>query len=323
VDKCVGATDSWQRGAEEAEEVFAEDAGDVVLAVAAGAEEGGDFLEVGDRLEVERGLLGAEGAVEVAAEADVAGVADELAVVIDVIDESGEVELRRLRGGLATYPVWHHHPRVEADADDGAAGGEGAELVVGELALVRDERAGIMVTGPDRAAVAVEGLPEAVVAEVGDVEDEAEVIGGAEEIEAARGEGAGGTGALRVDAGAVVRGAEGAEAIGVGAREVAGRDEGVGAFEAAEVADGEGGGGGGGGVGGGEGGLGVRGRRGRMGRRWGRGEKEEEGDVADGGDGSEGRGAVGCQIARWASSSARVRMGTISPASSMARYQAS
>jgi hypothetical protein len=164
--------------------------------------------------------------------------------MIDVIDEGGEVEVRGLRGGLAAGPVGEHHPRVEADADDGAAGGEGAELVVGELALMGDERARIVVTGPDGAAVAVEGLPEAVVAEVGDVEDEAEVVGGAEEIEAAGGEGAGGAGALGVDAGAVVGGAEGAEAVGVGAGEVRGGDEGVGAFEAAEVADGEGGSGG-------------------------------------------------------------------------------
>ena len=114
---------SWQGGAEEAEEVFAEDAGDVRLAVAAGAEVGGELLEVGDGIEVLGDLLGAEGAVEVAAEADGACVADELAVVIEVIDEGREVEVRGLRGGLAAGPVGEHHPGIEADADDGAAGG--------------------------------------------------------------------------------------------------------------------------------------------------------------------------------------------------------
>lgn len=234
---------SGEGGAEEAEEVFGEDAGDVGLAVAPGTKEGGEFLEVGDGGEVLRDLLGAEGAVEVAAKADVAGVAGELAVVIDVIDEGDEVEVGGLRGGLAAGPVGHQHPRVEANADDAAAGDEGEELCVGELPLVGDERAGIVVTGPERAAVEVEGLAAAVVAEVGEVEDEAEFAGEAEELETAGGKRAGGAGALGVNAGAVVRGAEGAESVGVGADEVIEGDEGVGAFETAEVADGEGGGG--------------------------------------------------------------------------------
>jgi len=71
--------------AQEAEEVSAENPGDVVGAVAALREEVGEVCEVGDAVEIERRLLGAVAAVEIGADADVARVAGELADVVNVL----------------------------------------------------------------------------------------------------------------------------------------------------------------------------------------------------------------------------------------------
>ena len=62
-------------------------------------------MEVGNGVEFERRLLGAERAVEIAAKTDGAGVADELAVAINVLDEFFEVEIGRLRRGFTAFPA--------------------------------------------------------------------------------------------------------------------------------------------------------------------------------------------------------------------------
>ena len=55
--------------------------------VAAVAQHPGNPCEIGDRVEIARGLLGAVAAVEIGADGGVAGVAGQLADMIDVIDE--------------------------------------------------------------------------------------------------------------------------------------------------------------------------------------------------------------------------------------------
>ena len=63
-----------------------------------------------------------------------------------------------------------------------------ADLIVGELAVVRHERAAVGVAGPDRPAKVIERVAEALVAEVGHVEDHAQPLHLAQQLAAARAE---------------------------------------------------------------------------------------------------------------------------------------
>src|SRR3954453_15084386 len=74
-----------QMCAEEAEPVAVKDVGDVRIAVAAGGENGREFLNVGDGIDFERRLFGAEAAVEIRAHGGVVGISRELTNVVDVV----------------------------------------------------------------------------------------------------------------------------------------------------------------------------------------------------------------------------------------------
>ena len=90
-----------------------------------------------------RRLLVAVAAVEVAADADMVGVAGQFADVDDVVDEIVERDDLGLR--LALDPPRVDHPCVEGSADDTATGDDGRNLLVGELAAARDQGAAVVV----------------------------------------------------------------------------------------------------------------------------------------------------------------------------------
>ena len=216
-----------------------QDGFNVRLTITARAEQVGQSLQVGDGVEIRGALLASEAAVEVGADAAMAGVAGELADVVDVLDHFLELELRGFGGGLSANPAGDHHPRIERRADDGAATEEFLELIVGELAVVRRQGAGIGVAGPDGSVEDVERFAEARVAEVRGVEDDLQPIHFRQKFASARADAAFGVGTEGVGAGAVVGGAKGAQSIGVAAFEVLESDDGIRAFEAEDVADGE------------------------------------------------------------------------------------
>lgn len=169
--------------------------------------------DVGDGLDLAGCLLVSEGSVEVGADADVPSGAGHLGDVVGMFGDVAEAGSGGLRGALAAHPAGDHHPCVEGEADDGVALGEEAEVFVGQLALMGDKGAAEVVAGPDGAVEEIERLHEAFVAEVGDVEEDAQALHLAEEVASAGVEAAGGGGALRIDAGPVVGGANGAEAV--------------------------------------------------------------------------------------------------------------
>ena len=68
-------------------------------------------------------------------------VAGQLANMIDVIGDRFERHTRTLGLRVASHPSWHEHPGVESRADDRVAGDQFANLLVGELAIVRHESA--------------------------------------------------------------------------------------------------------------------------------------------------------------------------------------
>ena len=172
---------------------------DVVVGVAASLQQRLEFHQVGDGVEVGRRLLAAEAAVEVGADADVPGVAGQLADVVDVIDER-RASRRRSRASFCRGPSRDDHPGVERRADDRAAVDERADLLVVELPLVGTSERQLLwlaQTGPskDRAP------PESFVGEVGGVEDDAQPLHLAQQLAAESIEAAGGVRALRITPG--------------------------------------------------------------------------------------------------------------------------
>ena len=80
--------------------------------IAAAGEDGVELLEVGDPIEADGDLLGAEAAVEVAADGGVPGVAGELADVVDVVGDGFEPD--HLARGLAPDPAGERASRRRA-----------------------------------------------------------------------------------------------------------------------------------------------------------------------------------------------------------------
>ena len=78
---------------------------DVLLTVAARREQRGEPGQIGDGVEVGRALFAAEPAVEIGADAAVAGVAGDLADVIDVIADGLERDAGALGRRLAADPA--------------------------------------------------------------------------------------------------------------------------------------------------------------------------------------------------------------------------
>ncbi len=183
--------------------------------------------EVCDRLHVRRALLAAEGAVEVRSDHAVARVAGELADVIDVIEHPLEGHAGALGCGRAADPVRHDHPGVERRANHRTAVDQLADLIVGELAVVVDQRAAVRVARPDRSAKVIQRVAEAVVAQVGRVEDDAETLHLAQQLVSARAHHAGRIRPLGVDPGPVVGGTDGAEPLGIRALDVPRRHDGI------------------------------------------------------------------------------------------------
>ena len=150
-----------------------EDALEIVIAVTAPLENGSEVVQVGNEIKSGGGLLGSVAAIEVGADPDIGGSAEELAIVVKMVGQGLEVGLGLvLMGGDASLPSGDDHPYVEGDPNDGATLGQGLDLLVGELARIVDKSPTIMVARPNGALKEIEGLPKGLVAEVGGVENE-------------------------------------------------------------------------------------------------------------------------------------------------------
>lgn len=159
-----------------------EDRADVRIGVASPFQNSLDALQVGDGVEIAGALFFAETSVEVAADADVIGVPGELADVIDVVGDVGDFDSGGFGSGGAAGPAGDHHPGVEDGPEDGVALDEEPDLFIAELARVVDEGAAVRVARPDGTGVNVEGFEKGIVAEVGDVEDDPELVHFADEF---------------------------------------------------------------------------------------------------------------------------------------------
>ena len=94
------------------------------------------------------GALAPKAAVQVAPDGDVAAIPRKLADVIDVGDHIRQPDSL---GALPMPPPGHDHPTIHGDADPPIALYDRANLVVGELALVRHQRPAVGMAGDDPA----------------------------------------------------------------------------------------------------------------------------------------------------------------------------
>ena len=195
-------------------------------------EEDREFRKIGNGVEVERGLLAAKASVEIGANTDVTRGAGYLTEVVDLIDNMLQCDPGGLGRGLAADPSWDEHPRVKGDPDHRVSRGERFELVVAELPRMRHQRAAILVARPDRAVKEFEGFPKAVVAQMGEIKNKFQTIHFAQQIAAFGMEAAARAGSVRIDAGAVVRGADGAQTLRMSAGQMIERANGISAFKA-------------------------------------------------------------------------------------------
>jgi len=225
------------RPAKQIQEVAGKDAGDVFIGVASRGEKPIESLEIGDAVEVHRALFASEAAIKVAADPDMFCIPRELADVIDVINDVLDLYAGGLWRRNAALPAGDHHPTVEDAADDGVTLDEKFDLLIAELTGIVDQRAAVGVTRPDGAAENFEGLKKGGVTEMGGVEDDPEFIHFANQISTALAESADLVVPVGVAALSIVRGAERAQSCLVGAFEIVWRDDGVGSFEAENVAD--------------------------------------------------------------------------------------
>ena len=165
------------------------------------------------------------------------GVAGNLADVVNVVDQSIECDARAFRSAPPPLPARHDHPRVERRADHGAPLHQGADLIVGELPVVRHERTAIGVARPHRSAECGERLPEARVAEMRCVEDHTEPLHLPQQLPPADADSAISVRAVCVRSRTVVCRSDCTETGIHRLFEVPHRHDGVGALEAQDVAD--------------------------------------------------------------------------------------
>ena len=212
-----------------------EDRVDVGVGVVAVSQGRGEFLHVGDRVDLAGGHLAAEPAVQVAAYADVVAAAGELADVVDVVDQLRQRHVTLV--GRVVLRTLQDHPTVEHDADNAAALGDGEDLFVAELAVMRHERAAVAVADEHGLRVDVHRLRQGGVADVRYVQDHAQPFELLDQFDAGVGERPVAAGAHGVGPRAVVRDARRAEPLVEPPLQMLGVDDRIAAFHAEDVAD--------------------------------------------------------------------------------------
>ena len=195
--------------------------------------------QVGDSIQVHWGLFSAKCAVEVRTDAGVTRIAGDLAHVIKMINDSVQLQTDRFRRRFPADPARHHHPRVQRRADHPAALDECLDLFVAELAIVRHQRAAVLMACPDSTVEQIERFPEAIVAKMRHVENHSQPFSFLEQLATLCVEPAAGVCAVGINSRPVMRRTDGAQALFVGALQMLQCDDGIRSFKTQDVADGQ------------------------------------------------------------------------------------
>ena len=118
-------------------------------------------------------------------------------------DKTTGITLMRMETGLDTGPIIAKE-ELMIGADDAGALDDRLEVIVGELALVRDEGAAVVVAGQYWSVIVVQCFPEGLVGQMSQGEDNAGFFHFLQQSGTLIGEAAFGSGAVCVGANAVV-----------------------------------------------------------------------------------------------------------------------
>jgi len=121
------------------------DAFDVACVIAAPSKQVRNSLQIRNRVQFARRLLGAETAIQIAADPAVPRVAGQLADVIDVVDEALHADQRIV--DFTRDIIREKHPGIEGGADHRVAGQQRLNLPVGKLAVTWPQGTAVVMTG--------------------------------------------------------------------------------------------------------------------------------------------------------------------------------
>ena len=139
-----------------------------------------NLLQVGDRIQAFRTLLGSIAAIEVAADRHVLRIPGDLADVVDMIDHRVQLHFR-LQGQA---PIRRQHPGVESGPNYTTTLDDRFDLVIVKLAIAWDERPAIVVTRQQRSPPDLHRFPKALVGQVGEVENHSGFFHRAQQVDA-------------------------------------------------------------------------------------------------------------------------------------------
>src|SRR5690606_5106074 len=130
----------------------------------------------GNGFEVVGRLLFPEHAVQVTADGNMVCVSCNLADMIVVVNNGlkGCPVVEGIR--FAPDPIGHNHPDVQGTTNYGIPLNQTADLVVVQLALVRNDGTAVMMARPNRALVYIQCLIKSLIGKVCHVEDNAQPV---------------------------------------------------------------------------------------------------------------------------------------------------
>lgn len=200
---------------EESNPVSAEDEFNVIDRVSTIGENGVKLLQVGNRIQAVRRLLGSESAIQIAADGGMIHISRELTNMVDVIGEPRNGNFRAGRNRIAgalRWPLWREHPIVTCNSDHTAARDDSLQLLVGKLPIARDQRSAVLMACKNRAAKRVDHFAKSLVAEVSYVEYDSQSLEFRQQFAPARLQRRVGASAARISAVPVMRKARAADA---------------------------------------------------------------------------------------------------------------
>src|SRR5207302_5782316 len=113
------------------------------------------------------------------------------------------------------------------------------DLLIAELAVVRHQRATVLMTRPDSAVKQVQRFPEAIVAEMRHVEDHTQPFDLLEQLAAFRVESTAGIRAVGINPRSIMCRTNGAQSLFVSALQMIQRDDGICSFKTEDITDGQ------------------------------------------------------------------------------------
>jgi hypothetical protein len=153
------------------------DCSDISGSIATFLKELGYLLQIGDGIKIAGRLFAPKATIEIATNGRVTARTCELADMVDMVDYI----IQRHQGvrwikPFTDHPARFEHPGIESRTDHPIAGNDRPQLIVAELALMRDQCTTVVVARENWATVVIQGLPERLIRAVGEIEEHTQAI---------------------------------------------------------------------------------------------------------------------------------------------------